>query len=177
RIATEDARLGFPEVLLGLHPGLGGTVRLTRLVNPLEAMTAMLTGRTLRARRAKSLGLVDAITQERHVRGAVKAAVAGELKTNRATLMVSLLNSAPARSFLSGRMRKETEKKAPRANYPAPHALIDLWATHGGDAKAMQRAEIFSFGQLVATPTCQNLVRVFFLREKLKSATGGEWAG
>ena len=39
RIAVEDARLGFPEVMLGLHPGLGGTVRLPRLINPLEAMT------------------------------------------------------------------------------------------------------------------------------------------
>ncbi len=34
RIAVDDASLGFPEVLLGLHPGLGGTVRLTRLINP-----------------------------------------------------------------------------------------------------------------------------------------------
>ena len=34
RIALEDARLGFPEVMLGLHPGLGGTVRLPRLINP-----------------------------------------------------------------------------------------------------------------------------------------------
>ena len=67
RIAVDDARLGFPEVLLGLHPGLGGTVRLPRLINPIEAMTVMLTGRTLRARRAKSLGLVDAVMPERHV--------------------------------------------------------------------------------------------------------------
>ena len=59
RIAVDDARLGFPEVMLGLHPGLGGTVRLPRLINPLEAMTMMLTGRNVRAGRAKSLGLVD----------------------------------------------------------------------------------------------------------------------
>ena len=45
RIAIEDASLGFPEVMLGLHPGLGGTVRLPRLINPIEAMTMMLTGR------------------------------------------------------------------------------------------------------------------------------------
>src|SRR5262249_50980647 len=45
RIAVEDASLGFPEVMLGLHPGLGGTVRLPRLINPLQAMTMMLTGR------------------------------------------------------------------------------------------------------------------------------------
>jgi 3-hydroxyacyl-CoA dehydrogenase / enoyl-CoA hydratase / 3-hydroxybutyryl-CoA epimerase len=177
RIATEDARLGFPEVLLGLHPGLGGTVRMTRLVNPIEAMTAMLTGRTFRARRAKSLGLVDAVTQERHVLGAVKAAAAGELKTARAGMTVTLLNSAPARSILAGRMRRETEKKAPRKHYPAPHELIDLWARHGGNARDMQQAEIASFGHLVTTPTAQNLVRVFFLREKLKALAGRDWPG
>ena len=54
RIAVEDARLGFPEVMLGLHPGLGGTVRLPRLINPLEAMTMMLTGRNVRASAGQS---------------------------------------------------------------------------------------------------------------------------
>ena len=61
--------------MLGLHPGLGGTARFTRLINPMQAMTLMLTGKTIDARRAKSLGLVDAVTQERHVRNAVKDAV------------------------------------------------------------------------------------------------------
>src|ERR1700731_3000830 len=59
RIAIEDASLGFPEVLLGLHPGLGGTVRAPRLINPIEAMTMMLTGRSARAGRAKALGPID----------------------------------------------------------------------------------------------------------------------
>ena len=67
RIAIEDARFGFPEVMLGLHPGLGGTVRFTQLVNPMQSMPLMLTGKTIDARKAKSLGLVDAVTQERHV--------------------------------------------------------------------------------------------------------------
>uniref|UniRef100_UPI001954BA93 enoyl-CoA hydratase-related protein n=1 Tax=Escherichia coli TaxID=562 RepID=UPI001954BA93 len=39
RIAVDGAKLGFPEVLLGLHPGLGGTFRLTALIDPVEAMT------------------------------------------------------------------------------------------------------------------------------------------
>ena len=177
RVAIDDARLGFPEVLLGLHPGLGGTFRLTRLINPIEAMTAMLTGRNLRARRAKSLGLVDAVTQERHVIGAVKAAVSGGLKTSRASTSVALFNSSPARAILAPRMRKEAAKKAPPQHYPAPYALIDLWQQHGGDAKAMQREEIASFGRLISTPTSQNLVRVFFLREKLKNNAGGKWPG
>ena len=80
RIAIDGARFGFPEVMLGLHPGLGGTVRFTQLVNPMQAMPLMLTGKTIDARKAKSLGLVDAVTQERHVRNAVKDAVFGRLK-------------------------------------------------------------------------------------------------
>ena len=74
-------------------------------------------------------------------------------------------------------MRAETAKKAPIAHYPAPHALIDLWETHGGDVQAMQQAEIASFARLLVTDTSRNLVRVFFLREKLKSLADGEWAG
>jgi len=177
RIATEDARLGFPEVLLGLHPGLGGTVRLPRLINPIEAMTTMLTGRTLRARRAKSLGLVDAVIPERHVRAAVADAAARKLKTARAQLPVTLFNSQPARALLAARMRKETKAKAPAEHYPAPYALIDLWETHGGDPVAMQKAEITSFARLIVTSTSQNLVRVFFLREKMKGLSDGGWNG
>ena len=98
RIALDDARFGFPEVMLGLHPGLGGTVRSPRLINPLEAMTMMLTGRTLRARRARSLGLVDAVTQERHVRAAANDAVAGKLKSRGGGAMVTLVNSRARRA-------------------------------------------------------------------------------
>jgi 3-hydroxyacyl-CoA dehydrogenase/enoyl-CoA hydratase/3-hydroxybutyryl-CoA epimerase len=177
RIATEDASLGFPEVLLGLHPGLGGTVRAPRLINPLEAMTMMLTGRAARAKRAKSLGLVDAVTPERHVRAAVKAAVAGQLKTARGSMLAGVLKFAPVRSLAAKRMRVQAQAKAPPDQYPAPSALIDAWEAHGRDAQAMQKAEIASFSQLVAGPAAQNLIRVFGLREKLKSLADGKWEG
>jgi 3-hydroxyacyl-CoA dehydrogenase/enoyl-CoA hydratase/3-hydroxybutyryl-CoA epimerase len=177
RVAIEDASLGFPEVLLGLHPGLGGTVRAPRLINPLEAMAMMLTGRSARAGRAKSVGLVDAVIQERHVRAAVRAAVAGELKTRRSKLLVSAFRLGPARALAAKRMRSQAHAKAPAANYPAPYALIDAWEAHGGDAQAMQKAEIDSFSQLVVGTTAQNLIRVFGLREKLKSLTDGKWSG
>jgi 3-hydroxyacyl-CoA dehydrogenase/enoyl-CoA hydratase/3-hydroxybutyryl-CoA epimerase len=177
RIAIEDASLGFPEVLLGLHPGLGGTVRAPRLINPIEAMTMMLTGRTVRAGRAKSLGLVDAVTQERHVRAAVRSAVARELKTSRSKLLVSVFKLAPARALAAKRMRSQARAKAKPEQYPAPFALIDAWEAHGGDAAAMQKAEVASFSQLVVGPTAQNLVRVFGLREKLKSLGDGTWSG
>jgi 3-hydroxyacyl-CoA dehydrogenase/enoyl-CoA hydratase/3-hydroxybutyryl-CoA epimerase len=172
RIAIDGARFGFPEVLLGLHPGLGGTVRLTRLVNPTQAMTLMLTGKTIDARRAKSLGLVDAVTQERHVRNVVKDAVFGHLKRARPGPLNTILNFTPVRGFLASRMRTEAEKAAPHENYPAPYALIDLWEKHGGDKVAMLNAEKTSFANLMVTPTAQNLIRVFFLREQMKKLAG-----
>ena len=178
RIAIDNASIGFPEVLLGLHPGLGGTVRTPRLINPVQAMTMMMTGRNERARRAKSLGLVDAVTQERHVRAAVKDAIAGRLKTSRQGVLGRLLNLGPVRGVLASRMRREAEKKAPRAHYPAPSALIDLWERRGGDGAAgRQKAEIASFAKLLVGDTAQNLVRVFFLRDKLKGLADGTWGG
>jgi len=172
RIAIDNARFGFPEVLLGLHPGLGGTARFTHLVNPTQAMTLMLTGRTIDARRARSLGLVDAVTQERHVRNAVKDAVFGRLKRARPGLLNTVLNLGPVRGLLASRMRAQAEKAAPHEHYPAPYALIDLWEKHGGDKTAMLRAERTSFANLMVTPTAQNLIRVFFLREQMKKLAG-----
>jgi 3-hydroxyacyl-CoA dehydrogenase / enoyl-CoA hydratase / 3-hydroxybutyryl-CoA epimerase len=177
RLAVEDARLGFPEVMLGLHPGLGGTVRLPRLINPLEAMNMMLTGRNIRAGRAKSLGLVDAVVPERHVEAAATALVTGRLKTRRGGMLVDVINIAPVRRLAARTMRAQTTRKAPIEHYPAPHALIDLWENHGGNAGAMQQAEIASFARLLVTDTSRNLVRVFFLREKLKALSDGDWSG
>jgi 3-hydroxyacyl-CoA dehydrogenase/enoyl-CoA hydratase/3-hydroxybutyryl-CoA epimerase len=172
RIAIEGARFGFPEVMLGLHPGLGGTARFTRLVNPMQAMTLMLTGKTIDARRAKSLGLVDGVAQERHVRNAVKDAVFGQLKRARPGLLNTVLNSSPVRGFLASRMRAEAEKAAPHEHYPAPYALIGLWEKHGNDKAAMLAAEKASFANLMVTPTAQNLIRVFFVREQMKKLAG-----
>src|ERR1700682_4208424 len=172
RIAIDDARFGFPDVLLGLHPGLGGTVRFTRLVNPTQAMPLMLTGKTVDARRAKSLGLVDAVTQERHVRNAVTDAVFGRLKRAKPGLLTRILSIGPVRGVLASRMRAEAAKAAPQGHYPAPYALIDLWEKHGGDKAAMLNAEKTSFANLMVTPAAQNLIRVFFLREQMKKLAG-----
>ena len=174
RIAIDNARFGFPEVMLGLHPGLGGTARFTHLVSPLEAMTMMLTGKTIDARTAKSLGLVDAVTQERHVRGAVKDAIFGRLKPHMQSLLGHLMNFGPVRGILGSRMRSEARKAAPQEHYPAPYALVDLWEKHGGNRVAMLAAEKTSFANLMVTPTAQNLIRVFFLREQMKKLADGK---
>jgi 3-hydroxyacyl-CoA dehydrogenase/enoyl-CoA hydratase/3-hydroxybutyryl-CoA epimerase len=135
-------------------------------------MSLMLTGKTIDARRAKALGLVDGVCQERHVRNAVKDAVFGRLKRARPGMLNQVLNSSPARGFLASRMRREAAKAAPPAHYPAPYGLIDLWEKHGGDKEKMLAAERSSFAHLMVTVAAQNLIRVFFLREAMKKLAG-----
>lgn len=173
RIAVTNASLGFPEVMLGLHPGLGGTFRATAVADPIEAMTMMLTGRSMPAKRAKSIGLVDAVVEERHVAAAVEAAVSGDLSRKPKSFGGKAMGFKPARQIAARQMRKKTAEKARQEHYPAPFKLIDLWEEHGGDGKAMQRAEIRSFAELIETETSKNLVRVFFLREKMKGLKEG----
>ena len=61
RIAAQDARLGQPEILLGVIPGAGGTQRLARLVGPSRAKDLVLTGRMIGADEALAMGLVDRV--------------------------------------------------------------------------------------------------------------------
>ncbi|WP_373084703.1 3-hydroxyacyl-CoA dehydrogenase NAD-binding domain-containing protein [Sneathiella sp.] len=169
RIGVEkNLQMGFPEILLGLHPGMGGTFRLTELISPVTALEMMLTGRPAHERQTAERGLVDVLTEERHVDAAIRAMISGDVKPRDPGVVQSIMNLRPARSLAAIKMRRMSEKKAPSRHYPAPYALIDLWEDHGGNRDAMQRAEIKSFSKLLTTDTAQNLIRVFFLQQKLK---------
>ncbi len=61
RIAADNAKLGQPEILLGVIPGAGGTQRLPRLIGPSKAKNLIFTGRMVKADEALSLGLVDRV--------------------------------------------------------------------------------------------------------------------
>ncbi|KIN70570.1 3-hydroxyacyl-CoA dehydrogenase, NAD-binding protein [Sulfitobacter noctilucae] len=174
RIATPGASFGFPEVQLGLHPGLGGTFRLPALIGPTDAMTMMLTGKTAHTKRAKDQGIVDTVIEERHVAAAVAAMVNGDVDEHNPRVTSRAFEFGQARAIAARQMRSRTEKKAPKDHYPAPYALIDLWEEHGGDREEMQGAEIESFVQLLDSETSKNLRRVFFLRQRLKEAGHGD---
>src|SRR5258708_6190795 len=63
RIATVKAKVGLPEIKLGLIPGYGGTQRLPRLVGPAKALDIIMSGRTVGAEEAERIGLVNAIVE------------------------------------------------------------------------------------------------------------------
>lgn len=174
RIAVEGSHFAFPEVRLGLHPGLGGTFRLTERIDPAEAMTMMLTGKPAYADKARRLGIADVVTLERHVEAAVRDLAGRGNPARKASLRDKVWDLGPTRRLAATRMRAGTAAKAPVAHYPAPHALIDLWEAHGGDREAMREAEIESFVRLLGTDTAQNLIRVFFLRERLRKRADGD---
>ncbi|MDR4513860.1 3-hydroxyacyl-CoA dehydrogenase NAD-binding domain-containing protein [Nitrosomonas sp.] len=172
RIGVKNGlEIGFPEIRLGVHPGLGGTYRLTRLINPISAMTMMLTGKSQYDKQAKKQGLVDDLVERRHVENAVRKAIEKSAKKRRRKFSNYMLNMLAVRKFAAKKMRTESEKKAPSAHYPAPYALIGLWEKFGANAHKMQAAEIQSFARLITSETARNLVRVFFLHQSLKNQT------
>lgn len=169
RLAVPGASLGTPEIMLGIHPGLGATGRLIDLIDPLAAMTMMLTGKPSRDKKAKAQGLVDALVEERHLENAIEDALAGKLKQRDQGLRAKLFKVSWARQFAGKKMREQAAQKAPPQHYPAPEALISLWEKYGDDSQKMLDEEVKSFARLLVSETSRNLVRVFFLREKMKS--------
>lgn len=168
RLAIPGASFGLPEILLGLHPGLGGSARLPALIPPLEAMQMMLTGKTTYDRKALSLGLIDRLVEERHLQGALEDAIHGKLQRRRSDWRAQPFLYGWVRQLVGRRMRAAAAKQAPPQHYPAPEALISLWEKHAGNPGNMLHAELLSFAKLMNTQASRNLVRVFFLREKLK---------
>ena len=160
RVAVPDARLGLPEVNLGLIPGAGGTVRLPRLVPAEKALEMIASGKPVSAAAALGMGLVDAIAD-----GDLRdAAIALAEKAGGEPLRPPLSERAPipaadADAFEAAATR--IEKKAGKQN--APKAAVDAVR----NALSMSAAEAFAaeraaFLTLRADPQSAALRHIFF---------------
>jgi 3-hydroxyacyl-CoA dehydrogenase/enoyl-CoA hydratase/3-hydroxybutyryl-CoA epimerase len=165
RVAREDegTRLGLPEVKLGIHPGFGGTVRLPPLVGDLTALNLMLTGRTVAARAAKRMGLVDETVPERYLLRAAQMLLEKHPKPRRASWWQRLPSWAPLRKPVANYVERSVRAKANPDHYPAPYRILELWRS-----AASQEEEARSLGELLVGRTSRNLVNVFLLAEELK---------
>jgi 3-hydroxyacyl-CoA dehydrogenase/enoyl-CoA hydratase/3-hydroxybutyryl-CoA epimerase len=170
RVALDDAatRIGLPEVKLGIHPAYGGLVRATAIVNPLQSLEMMLSGRALTARAARAIGLVDAAQPGRQIERAARKMALSRPAKQKMPLLGQILSLPGIRNLLAGYMKKQVAKKAPRQHYPAPYAILDVWASYYGDKKRMIEEEANSVARLIQGDKVRSLVRVFFLQTRLK---------
>ena len=176
RVASKDdsTRIGLPEVKLGIYPGWGGSVRLPRLVGAPAAFDMMLTQRNLTASAARAIGLVDRVVEpSRLLEAAIGLLQQRPVRPLKQRALAWLTNTWPARQLLAPQMVKQVARKARKEHYPAPYALISTWQRSGGlPIHAALKAEARSVVALARTPTARNLVRVFFLMERLKGLGG-----
>ena len=172
RVATDekDTRIGLPEVMLGIHPGWGGTVRLPQLIGGFNALSQIiLTGSAVPAAKAKALGMVDDVVPVRQLKRAAVYFIKNKPPRHKPSFVQGLTNAAWVRKPLAALMRKNVAKRVRKEHYPAPYAIIDLWEKEGGMGDRAYLKEIDSVEQLVSHgTTSKNLIRAFDLRERLK---------
>jgi len=171
RIAVDQpgTRFALPEVMLGILPGWGGVMRLPRLVGPSAALDMLLTGRAVDARRAKRMGLVDAAVPPRVQENSARMMVLEAPRPRRLPLLQRFMSSAPMRPIVAATARKQVAARASPDHYPAPYAIIELWQKYDGDPFAPRPEDPASVIGLVEGDTARNLIRIFFLQERMKS--------
>ncbi len=174
RVAVGDAHLalGLPEVRLGIHPGFGGTVRTVQRLGVRPAMRLMLTGKPMRAEEALRVGLVDRLVEVGALREAARALIRHPPPSHRPPWSERLLGASLARPWVRRALFAQAAAQAPRAHYPAPYAIIELWSRFGARGAAAFEAEARSIAHLFTTETARNLIRVFLLQDRLKTLAG-----
>jgi len=170
---SDKTKIGLPEVNLGIHPGWGGTVRLPELIGPLKALPMILSGRAMSARQAFRSGVVDAAVPLRQLRrAATHMAIRTPRKQGQPDWQRILFALQPARKLAALMMERQLKKRIAKENYPAPFTALENWVKVGLGSRA-QKQEAHSITKLFFHPTTANLIRLFFLQEKLKGLGKG----
>lgn len=171
----DKTQLGLPEVQLGLLPGSGGTQRLPRLIGVATALDMMLTGRSLRAKQALRLGLVDeAVPQSILLQTALEQVRKGRQKRQELAYKDRVMQGALGRGLLFHWVRRQTRAKS-KGHYPATEKIIDV--VYSGLTQGTANgyaAEARAFGELAMTPESAALRGLFFATTALKKDFGAE---
>ncbi|HEX2651697.1 MAG TPA: 3-hydroxyacyl-CoA dehydrogenase NAD-binding domain-containing protein [Burkholderiales bacterium] len=173
RVALDDpkTRFAFPEVMLGILPAWHGVQWLPKVVGPVAAMDLLLTGKAVDAKRAKRMGLVDQAVPLRILENTARMVTLEAPAKRELPLLQKLLLSF--KGIVVSQARKQVAKKARREHYPAPYAILDLWQKYDGDPFVNPEDPSCSIKALFAHPTTRNLIRIFFLQEKMKGLAKG----
>ncbi len=173
RVALDDpkTRFAFPEVMLGIMPAWHGVQWLPKLVGPAAAFDMILTGKSVDARRARRMGLVDQAVPLRILENAARM-VTLEAQPRKPLAFSKRIFFFLKTLFVS-QARKQVARKAKREHYPAPYAILELWKKYDGDPFAADSDPSASVKSLFAHPTTANLIRIFFLQERMKSLGKG----
>ena len=174
RVMAESAKVGLPEVKLGIYPGFGGTVRLPRIIGTDNAVEWIASGKENRAADALKMGAVDAVVAADKLQAAaldlVQRAISGELdyKAKRQPKLEKLKLNAieqmmcfeTAKGFVAGQAGP---------NYPAPVEAIKTIqkAANMGRDKALE-VEAAGFVKLAKTPVAASLIGLFLNDQDLK---------
>uniref|UniRef100_A0A7E4ZXR9 Trifunctional enzyme subunit alpha, mitochondrial n=1 Tax=Panagrellus redivivus TaxID=6233 RepID=A0A7E4ZXR9_PANRE len=186
RIAVNDSKTQFalPEVMLGLTPGAGGTQRLPRLISLTNALDMALTGKTIRPKKAKSIGLIDLLVEplgpglkpadvtthaylEEVAIKTAKDIVAGKLKIERTRPLVErvtnyFLSRRPLLDSVVLRTARDKVLKQTKGNYPAPLKILDvIRAGLTGPRETGFEEEAKAFGELSQTNASAALIGLF----------------
>ncbi|MEL7290978.1 MAG: fatty acid oxidation complex subunit alpha FadJ [Pseudomonadota bacterium] len=181
RVCTDSdkTRLGLPEVQLGLLPGSGGTQRLPRLIGLLPSLDMILTGKQLRAKKAKKLGVVDQVVPHTILLDVAKDLVEKHSGSKKAKRKVSakeklMANTGLGRKVIFEQAAKKTREKT-RGNYPAADAILEVirFGLEKGFDKGQQK-EAERFGELVMTPESKALRSIFFATTEMKKEHGSD---
>ncbi|WP_045464111.1 fatty acid oxidation complex subunit alpha FadJ [Vibrio hyugaensis] len=177
RVCTDSdkTRLGLPEVQLGLLPGSGGTQRLPRLIGLLPSLDLILTGKQLRAKKAKKLGVVDACVPETVLLDVAKMHVEKGKKKGKqkqSTKEKLMSGSGLGRKFVFEQAAKKTNEKT-RGNYPATVAILEV-IQHGLEKGFAQGQELEAkrFSELVMSSESKALRSIFFATTEMKKENG-----
>ncbi|MCE2803074.1 MAG: 3-hydroxyacyl-CoA dehydrogenase NAD-binding domain-containing protein [Gemmatimonadetes bacterium] len=183
RLAADTPKTIFalPEIKLGLIPGAGGTQRLPRRIGVQAALDMILTGKNVRAKKAKQSGLIDEIVHPsllreiaiRRARELAEGKIPRVRETRRRTTMSRAIDDTAVGRTIVLRQARQLAMKKSGGNYPAIPAAIDaVRAALSGSESAGYATEARLFGQLAMSPVCKELMFLFYATTALKKDAG-----